>query len=783
MKKERKEIHLKDKKLEMKYKRDESKMRVPMQNMAYKDDPPAFVTVVGSKNSGKSTLIKLLVKKLCKNTLDAILGPITLTINKDKRITLFECLPDIHQFVDTSKISDLVIFVIDARVGLEMETFEYLNLLMAHGLPKLLFVVTHCDKNNNQDVFKKIKKRIWAEVCDGLKFFYLGLENNKYTESEFLNLLRAIKGMKYRPIEWKCSHPHIIVDNIDETHAYGYVRGGSIRKNTDVHLVGHGDIKILDFEALDDPVPIKIEGKLSTKRDIIYAPLSFNDKEESTDDFEDKNDINLNFDNGLKLFKQSKEIISVEEEASSEEITREHTEKVEKEEKVEIKEEISDEKTDFESLKEIVRRKFRKKAENEEEWVEKFNKKYKEEKKGEENFITKERNEIYENKIKNKESRLADIVFPGDYVKVKLNEKICENVNFSKIIILGVLNVSETTETVLQGKVKKNKWHKKLLKTNEAYIFSLGWRRFQSIPVFSSKTPENNRMLKYSFQHGFCAINFFGSVVPPGTNFSIYSEKGDFRILAQGNIMDVTGEHKLVKKLKLMGYPKTITGNTVTVKSMFTSDLEVLKFKYARLKTASGLKGTVKNPIGKKGDFRASFEGEMLMSDIIVLKCYVDFPIYKHTIPVNNLYGEWQGLRSLKEIREELGIKFEDVHTEEVSSYSECEMVEGEDEFKLPSDVERELPLDKREVKIIDETIKLPVAPENKKKYEEMKKIESMRADKDKKDLIKKEAEQKAKEKEYQEYLKIKEDKKKKKIVESALNKQKLMKGIKKRKK
>lgn len=780
MKKEKKEIHLNDMKLKMKIKHDESKMKVPIQNMAYKDDPPAFVTVVGSKNCGKTTLIRLLIKKLCKNTLEAISGPVTLTINKDKRITLFECLPDIHQFVDTSKISDLVIFVIDARIGLEMETFEYLSLLMAHGLPKLLFVVTHCDKNNNKDMLKKIKKRIWSEVCDGLKFFYLGLENNKYTESEFLNLLRAIKGMKYRPIEWKCSHPHIIVDNINEDYVCGYVRGGSIRKNTDVHLVGHGDTKILDFEVLEDPVPIKSEGKLSTKRDIMYAPMSLNQSED-IEASEENEEINFNFNNDMKLFKQSKVKISVEDEEVSEESDGDIEEGPIKETESKEIEEPEDEALDFDTLKDKIKQKFRKVAENEDEWIEKFNRKYKEEKKDDENFITAKRNEELSKKEKNKENKLSDVVFPGEYIKIILENGISEHVDRSKVLILGVLNVSEGNDTILQGKVKKNKWHKKLLKTNEPYIFSVGWKRFQSIPVFSSKTPEINRALKYSFQHGFSAINFFGSIVPPGTGFSIYSETGDFRILANGNIMDVTGEHKLVKKLKLLGYPKSITGNTVVVKNMFTSDLEVAKFKFAKLKTASGLKGTVKNAIGKKGDFRASFEGEMLMSDIVVLRCYVNFPIFKYVIPVNNLYGDWEKLRSLKEIREDFGIKIKDVHTEEVSSESDCEEKTVERDFKLPSDIEKELPIDKRQIKTIDQTIELPVAPENKKKVEELKKLEKMRADKDREDLIKQEAERKAKEKEYQEYLKIKEEKKKKKIVESALDKQKRIKGFKKK--
>ena len=61
-----------------------------------------------------------------------------------------------------------VLLLIDASFGFEMETFEFLNILQAHGFPKVMGVLTHLDMFRNQKALKKIKKalkqRFWTEV-------------------------------------------------------------------------------------------------------------------------------------------------------------------------------------------------------------------------------------------------------------------------------------------------------------------------------------------------------------------------------------------------------------------------------------------------------------------------------------------------------------------------------------------------------------------------------------------------------------------------------------------
>ena len=47
--------------------------------------------------------------------------------------------------IDLAKIADIALIVIDASIGLEMETFEFLTILKSHGFPNVMGVLTHLD--------------------------------------------------------------------------------------------------------------------------------------------------------------------------------------------------------------------------------------------------------------------------------------------------------------------------------------------------------------------------------------------------------------------------------------------------------------------------------------------------------------------------------------------------------------------------------------------------------------------------------------------------------------
>ncbi|KAL9102131.1 MAG: hypothetical protein Q9163_002692 [Psora crenata] len=210
-------------------------------------------------------------------------------------------------------------------------------------------------------------------------------------------------------------------------------------------------------------------------------------------------------------------------------------------------------------------------------------------------------------------------------------------------IILGGLAPTETRFGFVQVRIKRHRWHKKILKTNDPLIFSLGWRRFQTLPIYSiSDSRTRNRMLKYTPEHMHCFGTFYGPLIAPNTGFCCVQSQSNktpnFRIAATGVVLNVDESTEIVKKLKLTGQPYKIFRNTAFIRDMFSTSLEIAKFEGASIRTVSGIRGQIKRALSKpEGHFRATFEDKVLMSDIVFLRAW--YPVKPHRFynPVTNL--------------------------------------------------------------------------------------------------------------------------------------------------
>lgn len=274
------------------------KHHIPLVDRKSEEPPPIVVCVVGPPKVGKSTLIQNLIKNYTREKISDLKGPVTVVSGKKQRLTLIECPNDINYMIDVAKVADLVLLLIDASFGFEMEIFEFLNIAQVHGFPKIMGVLTHLDllkKNKSmQKIKKSLKQRFWTEVYQGAKLFYLSnINHGLYPKTEVSNLARFIQVMKYRPLAWRSSHSYMLIDRFEDVtdpnlvdqnskcdrviRLYGYMRGAHLKYNSKVHIVGCGDYPVKSIHMLPDPCPLPNKEKkrsLTEKEKLVFAPMS-----------------------------------------------------------------------------------------------------------------------------------------------------------------------------------------------------------------------------------------------------------------------------------------------------------------------------------------------------------------------------------------------------------------------------------------------------------------------------------------------------------------------------
>ncbi|KAF0913694.1 hypothetical protein E2562_023783 [Oryza meyeriana var. granulata] len=264
----------------------------------------------------------------------------------------------------------------------------------------------------------------------------------------------------------------------------------------------------------------------------------------------------------------------------------------------------------------------------------------------------------------------------GSYIRLEVHGVPFELVEYfdpCHPILVGGIGRGEENTGYMQASLKRHRWHKKVLKTRDPIIVSIGWRRFQTTPVYAIEDRNGrHRMLKYTPEHMHCFAMFWGPLAPPKSGVlavqHLSNSQAPFRITATGFIQEFNSTARIMKKLKLTGVPCKIFKKTALVKGMFTSDLEVARFEGAAIRTVSGIRGQVKKAAkiepgdmpkrkgeSTEGIARCTFEDRILMSDIVFMRAWVnvEVPTYCNlvTTALQPRDQTWQGMRTTAELR------------------------------------------------------------------------------------------------------------------------------------
>ncbi|KAI3838373.1 hypothetical protein MKX03_029267 [Papaver bracteatum] len=171
-------------------------------------------------------------------------------------------------------------------------------------------------------------------------------------------------------------------------------------------------------------------------------------------------------------------------------------------------------------------------------------------------------------------------------------------------ILVGGITPEEENAGYMQAKVEQHSWHTKSLQTNNPIMVSVGWRRYQTTPIYAHEGHHGKyQMLEHIPGDVPCFAVFWGPLASPDTGVvsvqSLADHEAAFRILATGVVLN-NHAAKIVKKSKRIGTPCKIFNEIALIKDMFTSDDEIDQFKGAKIKTESGTRGEVNEAATKE---------------------------------------------------------------------------------------------------------------------------------------------------------------------------------------
>ncbi|KAI3934411.1 hypothetical protein MKW92_027505 [Papaver armeniacum] len=214
-------------------------------------------------------------------------------------------------------------------------------------------------------------------------------------------------------------------------------------------------------------------------------------------------------------------------------------------------------------------------------------------------------------------------------------------------ILVGGISFEEKDIGFMQARLKRHKWHMKLLKSAEPVTVSAGWRRYRTKPIYASEIDDpRHKFLEFIPEHEHCLAMFWGPLVLPHTRITVvHGTKEVFRVAAKAVVLDPKHHFKIMKHSKWEGkFHKTVNERTALIK-FEPEDIDVAEFKGEYIRTESGIWGKVNKVIKRKGIARCEFEKEICESDIFIMpvlceaaapcffkRRYSTVPVYKDSL-------------------------------------------------------------------------------------------------------------------------------------------------------
>jgi len=174
--------------------------------------------------------------------------------------------------------------------------------------------------------------------------------------------------------------------------------------------------------------------------------------------------------------------------------------------------------------------------------------------------------------------------------------------------------------------IERTRYYTEPIKSKEPLIFHVGFRSFQTKPIFSESNLncDKHKSERFLLPGKFTVASCYAPITYAPCPVLVYKqlEDGSTVLVATGSLSSVDPDRIMLKKVILTGLPVRVRKKTAVVKHLFYDPQDVRWFKPAELVTKHGLRGHITEPVGTHGLFKALFSAPITQNDTIMLILY-----------------------------------------------------------------------------------------------------------------------------------------------------------------
>ena len=558
------------------------------------------ISIVGPRKSGKTTFINSLANSIQSEQRLMVKQYMSLITKNGRKFLFIESTSDTLDLLNLSKISDIVVFMVDGYFGLELETFEFINFIRNDKKKRIFFIITHLDLFKNWKSLKKTKKklkdRLDKETQNGKIFFISGVNiQGFYYPKEIENVNRFLFIEEIEKFsDFKDSYYFLITEimHVKKFAKHSLILKGFSKnridcnfKNTTCHISGLGDIVVKKIFNQNSDINFNRKRKKLKKK---FKKI-FNNKK----NFFFFYYLKFFLENQYKGFASSRYFYKIDSCQFS------------------LKNIISHNQSNYLKVfdNEIPKNHFS----NERETLSEKNS----------NKISKKLSEIEPNKFSfpKFKRRTSDEI---EYVKIEIKDlPIYFKKNFypASLYILSINEAYEKKNFFLVSRILRHKWCNQSVLSGDFCLISIGWRLiYTKVYIIRQITKNNFKLIKFLPYYRPAHAFFYSNVTKKNDNViglflqkkhnKVSNQGSRFSISFTGKIEDRLTSLNLFHKIKIQGKICKIFQKTAFINGMFHTEFEAIKYIGSIIKTQDGTRGVIKGLSRdlKQGTVRATFE-------------------------------------------------------------------------------------------------------------------------------------------------------------------------------